>query len=123
MHTSSSAGSIEGDRLLGASGGPKWFILGHLDRLLFGDFLQRSEQPLSVLGLAMLALSFVLGPLREVSMGVRLSVGLLVGLSFKYLQDLFGPMSLVYDVYPVVAVGTPILACWAIGWIGLKKVA
>jgi hypothetical protein len=36
--------------LLGASGGPKWFILGHLDRLLFGDFLQRSNQPLSVLG-------------------------------------------------------------------------
>jgi hypothetical protein len=25
--------------LLGASGGPKWLILGHLDRLLFGDFL------------------------------------------------------------------------------------
>ena len=36
--------------LLGASGGPKWFILGHLDRLLFGDFLQRSDRPLSVLG-------------------------------------------------------------------------
>lgn len=36
--------------LLGASGGPKWFILSQLDRLLFGDFLQRSEKPLSVLG-------------------------------------------------------------------------
>ena len=36
--------------LLGASGGPKWFILSHLDRLLFGDFLQRTEQPLSTLG-------------------------------------------------------------------------
>jgi hypothetical protein len=36
--------------LLGASGGPKWFILGHLDRLLFADFLARGEQPLSVLG-------------------------------------------------------------------------
>ena len=36
--------------LLGASGGPKWFILSHLDRLLFGDFLQRREQPLSVMG-------------------------------------------------------------------------
>jgi len=36
--------------LLGASGGPKWFILSQLDRLLFGDFLQGSEQPLSVLG-------------------------------------------------------------------------
>ena len=36
--------------LLGASGGPKWIILGHLDRVLFGDFLQRSDQPLSVIG-------------------------------------------------------------------------
>jgi hypothetical protein len=36
--------------LLGASGGPKWFILCRLDRFLFGDFLQRTEQPLSVLG-------------------------------------------------------------------------
>jgi hypothetical protein len=36
--------------LLGASGGPKWFILSHLDRLLFGDYLQRSEKPLSTLG-------------------------------------------------------------------------
>lgn len=25
--------------LLGASGGPKWLILGQLDRLLFSDFL------------------------------------------------------------------------------------
>lgn len=36
--------------LLGASGGPKWFILGHLDRVLFGDFLARRKAPLSVLG-------------------------------------------------------------------------
>lgn len=36
--------------LIGASGGPKWFILSHLDRLLFGDYLQRSNKPLSVLG-------------------------------------------------------------------------
>ncbi|MEH6584461.1 MAG: patatin-like phospholipase family protein [Halioglobus sp.] len=36
--------------LIGASGGPKFFILSQLDRLLFGDFLQRSDQPLSVLG-------------------------------------------------------------------------
>ena len=31
--------------LLGASGGPKWLILSHLDRVLFGDFLQRSDTP------------------------------------------------------------------------------
>ena len=38
------------DQLVGASGGAKWFILGHLDRLLFGDFLQGSNKPLDVLG-------------------------------------------------------------------------
>jgi hypothetical protein len=37
--------------LLGASGGPKWLILGHLDRLLFGDFLLRGrEAPLRAIG-------------------------------------------------------------------------
>lgn len=36
--------------LMGASGGPKWFILAQLDRFLFGDFLQRGRQPLATLG-------------------------------------------------------------------------
>jgi hypothetical protein len=36
--------------LLGASGGPKWLILSHLDRVLFGDFLQRSDHAFSVMG-------------------------------------------------------------------------
>ena len=36
--------------LLGASGGPKWFVLGQLDRFLFGNFLARGTRPLSALG-------------------------------------------------------------------------
>ncbi|WOJ92014.1 patatin-like phospholipase family protein [Congregibacter variabilis] len=37
--------------LLGASGGPKWLILGHLDRLLFGGFLMRGRtQALQAVG-------------------------------------------------------------------------
>lgn len=39
------------DLLLGASGGPKWLILGHLDRILFGDFLMRDRlTPLQAIG-------------------------------------------------------------------------
>ncbi|MFK7828198.1 MAG: patatin-like phospholipase family protein [Congregibacter sp.] len=39
------------DLLVGASGGPKWLILGHLDRILFGDFLLRDrETPLQAIG-------------------------------------------------------------------------
>jgi len=38
------------DLLLGASGGPKWFVLGQLDRVLFGRFLAWRSRSLSVLG-------------------------------------------------------------------------
>ncbi|TDJ24986.1 MAG: LPS export ABC transporter permease LptG [Gammaproteobacteria bacterium] len=80
-------------------------------------------QPFSVLGLALLAFTFVLGPLREVGIGVRLSVGILVGLAFKYLQDLFAPMSIVYDLPTVLAVALPIGICWAVGCWGVRRVA
>jgi len=78
-------------------------------------------QPFSVLGLALLALGFILGPLREVSMGMRLSVGVFAGLGFKYMQDLFAPMSMVYDLPAMVAVLLPILACWLLGAWGLVR--
>lgn len=78
-------------------------------------------QPFSVLGLALLALGFILGPLREVGMGVRLSVGIFAGLGFKYMQDLFAPMSMVYDLPAPVAVALPILACWGLGAWGLGR--
>ena len=34
----------------GAAGGPKWLILGHLDRLLFGHWFRDRTQPLFLLG-------------------------------------------------------------------------
>lgn len=36
--------------LLGASGGPKWFVLYGLDRYLFGDFFAGRQEPLITLG-------------------------------------------------------------------------
>ena len=36
--------------LLGASGGPKWFVLYGLDRYLFGEFFNGRELPLKTLG-------------------------------------------------------------------------
>lgn len=85
-------------------------------------FWSKIFQPLSVLGLALLALGFILGPLREVGMGVRLSVGVFAGLGFKYLQDLFAPMSMVYDLPAALAVLLPIVVCWALGAWGLARV-
>lgn len=39
------------DTVVGASGGPKWLILGHLDRVLFSEFLlENRQQPLKAIG-------------------------------------------------------------------------
>jgi len=85
-------------------------------------FWTRLQQPFAVLGLALLAMVFVLGPLRQVSIGLRVSAGVLIGLSFKYLQDLFAPMSLVYGLPPVLAVAIPIALCWLVAIIALRRV-
>ena len=36
--------------MLGASGGPKWFVLFGLDRYLFGNFFANRKEPLYTIG-------------------------------------------------------------------------
>lgn len=79
-------------------------------------------QPFAVIGLCLLALSFILGPLRERGLGVRLSVGVIVGLLFKYLQDLFGPLAMVYGLSAWLGVLLPIAVCWMLGLIGFRRI-
>ena len=86
-------------------------------------FWSKCLQPASVFGLVLLALAFVLGPLREAGIGVRISAGIIVGLCFKYLQDLFAPMSQVYGLQPPVAVLLPIVLCWLVALWGVRRVA
>jgi len=38
------------NNFLGASGGPKWFVLYGLDKYFFGDFFQHQQQPLNLIG-------------------------------------------------------------------------
>ena len=40
--------------------------------------------------LVLVAISFYFGPLRSVTMGFRVFIGIIVGLLFKYAQDLLG---------------------------------
>ncbi len=85
-------------------------------------FWSKCLQPAALFGLVLLALASVLGPLRDVGIGVRISAGIVAGLSFKYLQDLFAPMAAVYGLAPSLAVGIPIALCWALGVLGLRRI-
>lgn len=84
-------------------------------------FWQKALQPLATLSLVIIAISFILGPLRQVTMGFRVFIGVIVGLVFQTSQKLLGPTSIIMGFSPVYAVMIPILACFFIGWVLLKR--
>lgn len=78
-------------------------------------------QPLSVAVMMLMALSFIFGPLRSVSMGVRVVTGISFGFLFYVLDQIFGPLSLVYGLPPILGAVLPSGAFFAISLYLLLK--
>lgn len=85
-------------------------------------FWKKVLQPVSTGVLVLVAISFVFGPLRSVTMGFRVFSGVVVGLLFKYAQDLLGPSSLVFGFNPIYATIIPIVVCLIVGLWLLRRV-
>lgn len=79
-------------------------------------FWQKLLQPLATISLVMIAISFIFGPLREVTMGQRIFTGVVFGIVFRLTQDLLGPSSVVFGFAPVIAVALPIAVCFLLGF-------
>ncbi|TDX31498.1 lipopolysaccharide export system permease protein [Modicisalibacter xianhensis] len=84
-------------------------------------FWQKILMPLTMASLVLVAASFVFGPLRSVAAGTRVFYGVIVGLSFKYLQDLLAPASTVFGFSPAWAVLAPTLGCVLLGLYLLRR--
>lgn len=84
-------------------------------------FWRKALQPLTITALMMVAISFVFGPLREVNMGYRIFTGVVVGITFRIVQDLLGPASLVYGFSPLYAVLIPVVVCFVGGFWLLRR--
>jgi len=84
-------------------------------------FWQKVLQPLATLSLVLIAISFILGPLRQVTMGFRVFVGVIVGLAFQMSQKLLGPSSIIWGFPPVFAVLIPIAVCFVIGYMFVRR--
>ncbi|MDF2178619.1 LPS export ABC transporter permease LptG [Aliiglaciecola sp. CAU 1673] len=66
-------------------------------------------QPVTVGVMLLVALSFIFGPLRSVTMGARVIMGVLTGFAFFIANEVFGPLSLVYQLPAVVGALLPSL--------------
>lgn len=84
-------------------------------------FWQKALQPLAIASLVMIAISFVFGPLRSVTMGFRIFTGVMVGIVFRTTQDLLGPSSLIFGFPPLLAVLLPVVGCLVVGLLLLRR--
>lgn len=78
-------------------------------------------QPLVTAALVLMAISFIFGPLRSVTLGQRVFTGVLVGFTFRIAQDLLGPSSLVFGFSPLFAVLVPAGICALAGFWMLRR--
>ena len=86
-------------------------------------FWKKALQPLSIMSLVLVGISFVFGPLRSVSMGFRIFTGVITGVVFMIVQNLMGPSSLVFGFPPILSVVFPISLCLLLGAVLLRKAA
>lgn len=77
-----------------------------VNRFIF-TFWQRLLQPVTTAVMICLAVPFVFGSFRNTSMGLRVIVGVLIGFVFYMLNQLFGPITLVYQFPPLLAALIP----------------
>ncbi|MEO4047787.1 LPS export ABC transporter permease LptG [Pseudomonas sp. CAU 1711] len=86
-------------------------------------FWTKVLQPLITAALVLMAISFIFGPLRSVTLGQRVFTGVLVGFVFRIAQDLLGPSSLVFGFSPLLAVAVPATICALAGVVLLRRAA
>lgn len=72
-------------------------------------------QPLATIGLVLVGISVVLGPLRSTTMGMRVVTGLIIGILFRFVETLLSPASLVFGFSPIIATLLPIALCFSVG--------
>ncbi len=72
-------------------------------------FWRKIVQPITVAVMLLMALSFIFGPLRSVSMGARIMMGVATGILFYICNEAMGSMSLVYQLPPLFGAVMPSL--------------
>ncbi|CAM4257415.1 LPS export ABC transporter permease LptG [Vibrio agarivorans] len=70
---------------------------------------RKVTQPFSIAVMMLMALSFIFGPLRSVTMGARILSGVIAGFTFYISSEFFGPLSLVYGFPPALGAVAPSL--------------
>ncbi len=84
-------------------------------------FWRKIMQPITLAVMLLVALSFIFGPLRSVSMGARIMMGVVTGILFFVCNEVLGSLSLVYQFPPLIGALLPSLLFISASWYFLNK--
>ncbi|MEW6647682.1 MAG: LPS export ABC transporter permease LptG [Pseudomonadota bacterium] len=82
----------------------------------------RVVAPFATAGMMLLAVPFIFGSLRSVSIGLRITVGGLLGIGFHLFNGVFGRIALVYDLSPLLSAAMPTLVVYGLWWGLMRRV-
>ena len=88
----------------------------------FFSFWKKVLQPFTTLVMVFIAISFVFGPLRSVTMGQRIMAGVIVGLLFHYAQQFLGHVTIIFSLTPFMAAMVPLVVSFVVGVYLLRRV-
>lgn len=72
-------------------------------------FWSKLFHPLATISLVIMGAAFIFGSIRSVPIGQRILIGILIGFSFRFLQELLAPASQVIGFSPLLAALAPII--------------
>jgi len=78
--------------------------------------------PLATGGMMLLAVPFIFGSLRSTGIGLRITVGGLLGIGFYLFNGVFGRIALVYDLSPIASAVIPTLVVYGLWWGLMRRV-
>ena len=84
-------------------------------------FWRKIMQPITLAVMLLVALSFIFGPLRSVSMGARIMMGVVTGILFFVCNEVLGSLSLVYQFPPIIGAISPSILFISIAWYFMSK--
>lgn len=80
------------------------------------EFWRKVATPISILGMIALVFPLIFGSQRQVSMGQRIFIGVLIGLGFHLLNQLLGNLSVVYQLPAILGAFVPSLVLLAVAF-------
>ncbi|MBE0493932.1 MAG: LPS export ABC transporter permease LptG [Thiomicrospira sp.] len=85
------------------------------------EFWRKVATPISILGMIALVFPLIFGSQRQVSMGQRVFVGVLIGLGFHLLNQLLGNLSVVYQLPAIFGAFVPSLILLAVAFVLFRR--